>query len=325
MNKKLIQIAILTSPILAIYGIIPFYIFGKMDIFQTIKLIVIVLFSILITWGILIWLISRYPKISNFRLFVFSYGINILFRFLSMQIAIFFDKVPPFQEDWIFAIITSIAIHISLIVIIRAITSNYQKAEAEKKVQELLLENTEAQKQILMHQIQPHFLFNTLSVLKSLIIENKTSAEEYVVKLSNFLRYSIHSNTQDLTPLYQEINFVQDFIDLQQMRFENKFSYKIEIQEDKKNLLIPALSLITPLENIFKHNYFTEKNPLQFTIKYEDGYVHIENSKSIIKQNEKSGTGLSNLNKRCELILQKGIIIVDSISHFIVKIPTNTI
>ena len=179
----------------------------------------------------------------------------------------------------------------------------------------------EAQKQVLMQQLNPHFLFNALSVLKSLIKEDADVAEDYSIKLSDFLRYSVESHKTELVRLSDELKFVKDYIELQKVRFENAFNFTLHIPNDKLNDKIPVFALQTLIENAFKHNYFTEKKPLNIHISYENEKIVVSNNKLLNKMAEKTETGLTNLNRRYELITGKVIEVIETEEAFCVKIP----
>ncbi len=206
-------------------------------------------------------------------------------------------------------------------VIIKAVVNGYKIAENEKQLQALKLQNTEAQKQVLMQQLQPHFLFNALSTLKSLITENPTQAEDYSLKLSDFLRYTVQSQNQELATLANELHFVTDYLNLQKIRFGAAFLSRIEVSELYLQKKIPVLALQVLVENIFKHNYFTEKKPLHFTITAKDDLLVVWNEKTSIKLSEKNNTGLKNLNARYQLICNEGIEILNNENEFQVTIP----
>ena len=206
-------------------------------------------------------------------------------------------------------------------VIIKAVVNGYKIAENEKQLQTLKWQNTEAQKQVLMQQLQPHFLFNALSTLKSLISENPTQAEDYTLKLSDFLRYTVQSQNQELATLANELNFANDYLNLQKIRFGDAFLSRLEVSEQYFQKKIPVLALQVLVENIFKHNYFTEKKPLHFTIKAKDNLLVVWNEKTSIRLSEKNNTGLKNLNARYLLICNKGIEILDNENEFQVIIP----
>jgi two-component system, LytTR family, sensor kinase len=105
------------------------------------------------------------------------------------------------------------------------------------------------------------------------------------------------------------------------MRFENAFQYTIDIPDAFLQKQIPILALQTLVENIFKHNYFSTKNPLHFSITCNTEKLVVANNKVSIKLGEKTQTGLKNLNNRYLLIAQKGIDIADTETDFTVRIP----
>jgi two-component system, LytTR family, sensor kinase len=201
------------------------------------------------------------------------------------------------------------------------ILTSHKKSIAEQQLKELQLQNSLAQKQVLMQQLQPHFLFNSLSVLKSLINTDKTKAEEYVLQLSDFLRYTVQSSQVDLISIEKELEFVQDYIELQKVRYDQSFTYDIEVPDDVRSKQLPILALQTLVENIFKHNYFSEKKPLYFSIRYMDHMIEVQNSKVSVRLTEKTHTGLANLDKRYQLITHKNIQVIDQEETFIVRIP----
>lgn len=187
-------------------------------------------------------------------------------------------------------------------------------------MQELKLQNIEARTKVLMQQLQPHFLFNSLSVLKYMIGENQYKAEEYVIKLGEFLRYSVQASTKEIVSLEEELQFVGDYIELQKGRFEDAFMYSLDVEESTLHMKLPVMALHTLVENIFKHNVFTKSKPLFFSIKTDRDLLIVENVKNSLKANESSQTGLANLNKRYELLARKSIGVEDSGDKFKVVI-----
>lgn len=146
-------------------------------------------------------------------------------------------------------------------------------------------------------------------------------AVHYTLKLSDFLRYSIQSKQVELITLEKELEFTKDYIDLQKMRYDNKFEFKIDISSQTMQYKLPTFALQILIENIFKHNQFTEKNKLEFSIIESDNSLKISNSKKLLKIAEKNNTGLFNLNKRFEMICGKPIIIDENEINFSVTIP----
>jgi len=322
MKRRLYTIAAITSPIISLYGFSPFYIFEKVSLSEFLILNIGLSTSIFIAWLIQIYALEKYPNLNYFWRFITTYIVNLVFRLILLMIFQPFNKMDlPLQQSYLaYPIITSLAVNAVIMVIADSIVKSFKKNEAENLIQELKLQNSEAQKQVLMQQLHPHFLFNSLSILKSLIKENPDDAEDYTIKLSEFLRYSVEANKQEIISLEKELSFVKDYIELQKVRFDNAFSYDVNIAPEIMAYKIPVLALQTLIENIFKHNYFTEKNPIHFSIAAQNDVLTVSNKKVSIKLTERTSTGLQNLNKRYELILGKNIEVLDTEDSFSVSI-----
>lgn len=279
--------------------------------------------NVFIAWLVHIFIVLRFPQHNRVSQFIITYGFNFLIRFLTFP---FLEPYEPFapklgNEALIYPIVASFGLNALVMVICNSIVKGHQQALAEKENQDLKLENSEAQKQVLMQQLQPHFLFNSLSVLKSLIGENQKQAEDYAVKLSEFLRYSVQGPRKETVSLKEELRFTEDYLELQKLRFDDSFDCKIELPDELMERRIPVFALQTLVENAFKHNYFTAKRPLQIKIAYSDEQVSVWNNKISIKVTERSQTGLQNLDERYHLIMGQGIRVVDGEDDFCVYLP----
>ena len=323
MNRKLYKVALITSPIIAIYGVCPFYIFKIIGLVDVLMLSFVLMTVTFIAWALLIQLKNRYPSLNNISLFIISYGINLGIRLLLLIITYPFGITIPAINDiyFVYLVATSFVVNAIIVVILNSIINAYKYVQSERELQDIKLQHSEAQKAALVQQMQPHFLFNALSNLKSLIKENADDAENYTIKLSEFLRYSVESHQSQLVTLAKELDFTIDYIELQKVRFGNAFSYQIHIPPDVKSYKIPVLALQTIVENIFKHNTFTIKKPLNFDINYHDETLIICNQKSVLNITLKTSTGLTNLQQRYQLVLQKSIIVENSDNYFSVTIP----
>ncbi|MCU0469962.1 MAG: histidine kinase [Arcicella sp.] len=324
MKQKLLNAAIISSPIFALYAVSHPIIFGVVSLSSLMLPLIGLSFNIFIIWLINIQIVLRFRHYSAWQKAGISYGINIFFQIIFGIIGSYLQirkqQFPNIHDFYLHPIFTSIAINIIILIICNAIEASFLKNEAEFKAKELQLENSEAQKKLLTQQLQPHFLFNALSVLKSLIRENTEDAENYTVKLSDFLRYSIEANYETLVSLEKELIFVNDYIELQKVRFEDSFVYEIDIPHEVQGMKIPVLGLQTLVENAFKHNYFTAKRPLTVRITYQNETLTVWNNKVAIKTADKTATGLYNLNKRYELIMGKKIEINETADLFSVTI-----
>jgi two-component system, LytTR family, sensor kinase len=327
--KRLFRTALISSPIIGLYGITPVYIFNKVPSSFILFAGLGISLNVFIFWLINISLIKRIGVVKKWRWYTLSYFfiiifhlIFVLFRNVLPQPAIFSKIDIPFKTEILLAypVISTLAINTILLIICNSILASQKQKNAELEIEQLKVNNLEAQKQVLMQQLQPHFLFNTLSVLKSLIKENPDEAENYSVKLSEFLRYSIQEHKKDLVTVEQELKFTNDYIDLQKVRFENSLICHVNVPNEINNKQIPAFAIQTLVENAIKHNSFTEKKPLYIKIEYADNIITVWNNKMLSKATETSGTGLKNLNQRYKLITDNEIIITDDKKEFSVAV-----
>jgi two-component system LytT family sensor kinase len=181
--------------------------------------------------------------------------------------------------------------------------------------------NSEAVNQLLLQQIHPHFLFNALTTIKSLISKQPEVASSYLVKLSNFLRASMSSVTVSTASLTKELNFCSDYLELQKVRLGDALFYTIDINaEIKENSYLPVFALQQLAENAIKHNSFSEDEPLHVEITEADGIITVKNDYRPNYDKENSlGSGLSNLNERYERLTGEKIVIQTGQSYFYVS------
>lgn len=321
MKKNLLRYAIISTPILAMYALSPLLIFGIVPANEVLRISIGMLVNISIVWGINIYITLQLQHIEKWKRYSLSYLLQLVFQFILFFVTDFISIRPEVAEKYVvYPVLISISFNAIIILLCNSVENAYKKTVAEIENRELKLQNSEAQKQLLLRQLHPHFLFNSLSVLKSLIKEKPDAAEDYSVKLSDFLRYSAKASIQSLVTLQEELEFTNGYIELQKVRFENTFSFSVNIQNEVKNFKVPVYSIQTLIENAFKHNYFTEKNPLNIEVNYGNHKLTVTNNKVSIKITERSGMGLVNLNQRHKLITGKEIDIVETENSFSVTI-----
>lgn len=320
MNKKLFVLALITAPAISLSGVGPLYIFDKLDLLNSFLLFLGLTVHVFLFWAINIYLVNKCSLWRPYKMYLLSF----ILVFLTHIPKIFIHPSAPFidivDRYFIYPAISTFSFNLIIWILINSIVLSEKKRLAEFQVELLTIKNLESQKQVLMQQLQPHFLFNSLSVLKSLIKVDVDEAEMYTIKLSEFLRYSVEARKQELVTLDKELKFANDYIELQKMRFDKAFHYDLNIPDSVLQFKIPVFSIQTLVENIFKHNHFTEKNPIRFKISYKDESLVIWNEKMPIKFAERTATGLQNLNRRYELITGKGIEISNEEHQFLVKI-----
>ena len=215
-----------------------------------------------------------------------------------------------------------------LFLTIKMLKTWYLKQEEELT---LIRENTNAELQLLKAQVHPHFLFNTLNNVYSYALDKSTKAPELVLKLSAVLKYMIHECEASLVSVEKEIKMIEDYIGLEKVRYGNRLDLQVQIKVDHKNKGIAPFLLIPFVENSFKHgaSEILEHPWITLTIVVNNDNLYFElcNSKPSLTpvQNEKKGIGLSNVEKRLQLLYPKSheLIITNQETHFtvIMRVP----
>lgn len=173
----------------------------------------------------------------------------------------------------------------------------------------------------LKSQLSSHFLFNNLNTISSLAIKDPKMSESYIRGLSKIYNYTLKSYDSKLVLLQEELEFVNSYLLLLQIRFGAVFNYNIDIPESLMNSRIPPLTLQMLIENAIKHNQMNSENPLQISVSNEENYISVTNN--ITESPKKVSSfqiGLNNINMRYKLLCNQGIHILKTDS-FTVKIP----
>ena len=183
--------------------------------------------------------------------------------------------------------------------------------KSQRKVSKLLLEkeqlqteNYKAQLKTLRTQVDPHFLFNSLNTLRSMIRQQHSGSEHFVLSLSDFYRQTLRHNKDTTIPLSEELKVLQSYLYLMKSRNEKAVQIKLNIDKSLYEHRIPTMALQTVVENCFKHNSMTSKNPLHINItSTKDFCIKIcNNIQAKIGDNSSTGMGLELLRKRYELM-----------------------
>ncbi|WP_395042819.1 2TM domain-containing protein [Flavobacterium sp.] len=203
----------------------------------------------------------------------------------------------------------------------------FYKAYNENKVKEqkIIAGTANAKFESLKNQIDPHFLFNSLNVLSSLIEENPENAQKFTTSLSKIYRYVLEQKDKELVSVQEELNFAKTYMNLLKMRFENSISFELPENYDNTEAKVVPLSLQLLLENTIKHNVVSEQKPLQIKIFVKDNFLVVENNfqKKEVLQNRR-GVGLQNIVERYKLLSERKVLIEEKESYFRVLIPILT-
>jgi two-component system LytT family sensor kinase len=198
---------------------------------------------------------------------------------------------------------------IALIITIVFHAIYFYKIVQENKVKEqkIIAGVASAQFESLKNQIDPHFLFNSLNVLTSLIDENPERAQDFTTSLSKIYRYVLEQKDKELVPVEEELDFAKTYMGLLNLRF------------------VP-LSLQLLLENCIKHNIVSEQKPLHIKIYFENAYLVVENNLQIKQtlDEHRKGVGIQNIVNRYAILTKRNVLIEESSASFKIKIPILT-
>ncbi|MEE9406767.1 MAG: histidine kinase [Polaribacter sp.] len=198
--------------------------------------------------------------------------------------------------------------------------------EGQTQLVESQKQQKENELKLLRSQIDPHFLFNNLNTLDSLIDSNPTKAKEYINRLSLIYRYLIKTKDAEVMELASEIEFAKNYIFLIQTRFGNDYEFNIKENTSLADKFIPTGAIQSLLENVVKHNKSDGKTSIKTTIAINEGWLIITNCKSAVKIKEESfGTGLENLKARYKLLSDEQIQVHNMDLKFEVFIPIITL
>lgn len=193
------------------------------------------------------------------------------------------------------------------------------------KEQKIIAGTASAQFDALKNQLDPHFLFNSLNVLTSLIEEDTMAAQKFTTALSKIYRYVLEQKNKELVALQEEINFAKLYVRLLKMRFEDSIIFEIPEQLSNPDAKVVPLSLQLLLENAVKHNVVTPSAPLKIIIKEENGQLIIKNNlqpKQVLKKS--TGVGLMNIKQRYGILTDRQVEILKDNTSFSVKLPLLT-
>jgi len=265
------------------------------------------------------------------------YFISVL---TSIVVVTFFDIFihslifPPeiqsnFRQDsiftpysWLPTFFNNLITGILIIGIGTAFELQYKWMNEEKLRKDIEKEQLKTNLILLKNQISPHFLFNNLSVLTSLVYKNQDKAVDFINELSKVYRYVLESNNAELVTLQEEMEFLEHYIYLLKIRFENSILFEIKIEENQKQEFVLPMCLQMLVENTIQHNETSQANPLKVLIYTKNNSLIIENKiQARSDSKESSKTGLTNLNSRYSFFTDKKIEIINDNQIFKVILP----
>ncbi len=229
-----------------------------------------------------------------------------------------------FTWDKFFAFIAFTVMAVLVFTLIYEILFLSKERELDTKiVEELDRERMQAELDVLHNEIDPHFIFNSLNTLNHLIVTNPDTAHLFNSRLAQVYKYVLLNKKRELISLSNELEFIESYIFLLQVRYENKLSFETDAKEsDTRKIMMPPCALQTVVENAIKHNEFSADNPLKIKLSLNGEYLKVSNNKRPKPYlAESTKIGLRNLSTRYKLVCNKNIIIENQESCFLVKLP----
>ena len=272
-----------------------------------------------LAWKLNLWLLHRFISgqgLWGFRREAQRYGISFLLLFLfAVPVSLAVEYLRPIDIGVFryYPLVGLVAVNFFILLLINLVVKQNEAAELKLEKAELEILQLTTQQEQLKQQIHPHFLFNALSTLRILIDSGSDRAATYTATLAKFLRTSLSVAQNDLESVTAALDFLQQYFDLQRMRFGEGIRLSIDVPEEvRKTGQLPVFALQILAENAIKHNAFSVASPLRVSISWlPAGYLRVTNNAAPKFQPEPStGIGLRNLTLRFQ--------------HFTTEAPTVT-
>lgn len=288
--------------------------------------------AIAFTYSLAIWYFNIFnlPKFSNQQapgniltrrlLWSILFGILLMILLVSGH-QLFFYKYK-FSTMIMMYQFRGILINITIYMFLNMLYQSHRSQLIGIELERTKADNLGAQFELLKQQVNPHFLFNSLSTLNSMIDIGDANAGDFIHKLSDFYRYTLENRKSNLIPLTEELDILKAYMYLLKARFEDGISLEIDIPQALHQSLIPPFTLQLLVENCIKHNIVSLEQPLPIQLYIEDDKILIKNKLQLKKNPEPSTQlGLENINQRYIHLLDKTVEIENNALFFKVKLP----
>ncbi|NLR91258.1 sensor histidine kinase [Flammeovirga agarivorans] len=265
------------------------------------------------------------PK--NFRRRILSQlGYSSISAIIILCALMLLIRFPNYERDTIIATVlfflVSIIVFISISFIFLLFRIINKGIEMISEVEKLKVEKLEMSYRALQDQLNPHFFFNNLSILKSLIfLKKEEEAKDFITNFSNISRYALQHSDWVTIQVKEEIEFVKQYTSIHQERAKNSIVLEIELSDKSLNKELPPMTLQLLIENAIKHNIADETTPLKIKIFEDDQQMVVQNTLNEKPSAYSTKKGLENLKNRFAILVDKPILIEKSSTHFTVKLP----
>jgi two-component system LytT family sensor kinase len=218
--------------------------------------------------------------------------------------------------------VRGILINLIFYMFLQLLQQNYENQYVNMELERIKNDNLGAQYELLKQQVNPHFLFNSLNTLKAMVEAGDEESVDFILKLSNFYRYTLESRKLDLIQIADEMEIVKAYLFLQNARFEGAFTFSNELDDRVLHTLIPPFTLQLLVENCIKHNVVSLDKPLHIRLYAETDHIIIENPIRLKAGDHNSlGVGLKNIQQRYHHLLEKQVDILNDGHLFQIRLP----
>ena len=233
-------------------------------------------------------------------------------------------KIPINNINRFFVTVTIISILISILLLAVEIGFQFFKKwkNSLTEIEQYKSETALAKLENLKNQINPHFLFNNMSVLSSLVYKDQDKAVAFINQLSKVYRYLLDNGNNELVSIREELLFIESYSYLLNIRYSPNLLIEIAPFNEQLDQLIPPLALQLLIENAIKHNEISSDSPLKIELFTEGDYLVVRNNlKPRLSKDESSNTGLKNIKARYSYFTENEVLVYETTKHFEVKIP----
>jgi LytS/YehU family sensor histidine kinase len=233
------------------------------------------------------------------------------------------ETIVPLKLNIIYAWLTNLLFHLlnAIMYYFNEYKTKWVEAEELKRI------TAQAELQLVKSQINPHFLFNNLNVLSTLVLQNNAEANKFIEAFSKVYRYILSIHDKELVEIKTELDYIKPYIFLLEKRFSDGLSIKINIPEQFESKYIIPASLQMLIENAIKHNVVSRQKPLRIDVHVNGNNTIVVSNNLQARESVENSTeiGLSNIKKRYLLVSGREVLIDKNESEFVVTLPMLTL
>ncbi len=297
------------------------------NLYETVANFVLTTLFALFVWYYNMYTLPAYSRKDiahgfSVKRLVKNLALGLLVMFLLASLQQFILTHLPFGATMVMVEVRGILITITFYMFIQLLYQSYHNQQVSIELERSKMDNLGAQYELLKQQVNPHFLFNSLNTLKYMVESRDEHTVEFVLKLSDFYRFTLESRKLNLIKLGEELKIMDAYVFLLKARFEEGIDLSVDIDPQLQQTWIPPFTLQLLVENCIKHNVVSLERPLQIKIFSEGDFIVVQNQIQLKRTPEAStGMGLENINQRYTHLLDKKIIIQPNDTLFTIKLP----